>query len=473
MRNALAQGSLRGDVNLSTLPDAEPIEPDGRIIRYFAISAFVLGSLFAFSNPPLCAPDEPDHFAKAWQVSHLHFVGDIHDSVKGGWVPKGIANLETQSYSGSWTVVRFQSFHDLEVTPSTTFLPFPSISNYPPFPYIPQAIGIRFGELFSKSALALMYFGREANLVSYILLTCFALRLAADLRAQVFLSVVALIPMGLYEAASLSADGTTIAMSLVFAGAIYQAVNTTKNSSILLVASGTILSLTKMAYLPMLLALFVIPRERFGDSPKKLLFIAVVVASNVLLVFAWVHHLGHISLSTNPKVDGSRQIAYLRRSPDAIPGIVLNTLKRVPGILGSVIGAFGFGDRFLPRPELLGYWALLIYLAFKRPKNICWKNLGVIALIYLMELILIAALTYVFWAAVGQKYIPNLQGRYLIPLLPLLILALHKGATEKATGRSEIQWFSAAVMLTTFSIVCFAQNYYQHFPRPDWWFPGR
>ena len=134
-------------------------------------------------------------------------------------------------------------------------------------PFVPQAIGIAIAQLFFRSALAVMYFGREANLIGYIALTYAAMRMMPDSRTRLTLALIALLPMSLYQAGSLSADGMTFAMAILVATAIWRMTfgegPASKFDLTLLFVSTVCLSLTKLTYAPISLLVLMIPAKRW------------------------------------------------------------------------------------------------------------------------------------------------------------------------------------------------------------------
>jgi uncharacterized membrane protein len=82
---------------------------------------------------------------------------------------------------------------------------------YPPIPYIASASVMFIGKLLNFSPLDLIYPARLVNLFLYTLIVYMAIKLIPVHKWVLLL--LALMPMTLYEAATLSADSFTIANS--------------------------------------------------------------------------------------------------------------------------------------------------------------------------------------------------------------------------------------------------------------------
>lgn len=88
-----------------------------------------------------------------------------------------------------------------------SFVEFPNTALYTPLPYLPQAFGIALGRIFNFSPLILVYIGRIFNLFAWIFLVYLAIKTTPISKWLIFL--LALTPMSLFQASSLSADAFT------------------------------------------------------------------------------------------------------------------------------------------------------------------------------------------------------------------------------------------------------------------------
>ena len=80
--------------------------------------------------------------------------------------------------------------------------------------YLPQAAGIGLGRLVGASPLVCFYLARLANLFAAVALLFFAIRLA-PFGKQLFV-LIALLPMTMFELASVSCDALTISGAIFF-----------------------------------------------------------------------------------------------------------------------------------------------------------------------------------------------------------------------------------------------------------------
>ena len=129
----------------------------------------------------------------------------------------------------------------------------------------------------------------------------------------------------------------------------------------------------------------------------------------------------------NPARNMDFQIDYIK----------LNTLKYVETLYlttrdflsNYILDSIGLLGIFYMLPNILiyGYLIFIIFQVFsleKIVKNFKFKSF---ILLYLIGtyIILLTAL-YVAWTALGSKYVDGIQGRYFIPLIPVIIMFFSK-----------------------------------------------
>ena len=393
--------------------------------------AFVVGNGFVFVNPPLRAPDEWAHYSRAYQLSVLHLKPEERDRILGGYVPAGIIRLDDR-----FSKVMFRGVSAREIAAAGNipfdaghpqFRNFPSIAVYPWLPFVPQAIGIAIGRVCFGSALAIMYVGREANLVAYVALVYWALTLMPDAGCRLTLALIALLPMSLYQAASLSADGLTAALAILVAVVVWRLAFGEGEVSGLdvaaLLAATICLSLTKLAYCELTLITLAIPPSKFGTVRRYWLTNGAILFLNGLVVGLWFWQFhGVPTICLNAEVNPAGQRAFVAHHPAEIIPILMATAE-VYGreIVTGVIGTFGWNEILLPVVLVVIYYALLMMSVGVSGKPRSWRAAMIAVFTGIVSFGVMMWGYYVQTRPVGERTIAGFQGRYLIPLLPLLI----------------------------------------------------
>ena len=316
---------------------------------------------------------------------------------------------------------------------------YPLATTYNPILYFPQVIGLALGMGFGFNDRWVFLFGRIFSLIFYVGICYFILKTTTVSKRGLF--VLFAMPMSVYLAASYSADMVQNSLSFLYLYLIVAAVKssasfTRKNWLVFLVLIS-FLALTKpvSALLP-LLAL-AIPTARFGSERKKLLFMASQLAICLVVIVGWtvIVSLMNEELMTHPSVigviDPAKQLLYVLLNPFAAIKMVLRTLYGFNYVytgayfyLYSFVGWFGWLTA--PMPDFV-YFLFLIGLALAvlgdmQNKFTLTRNQKLIFLsVLFLYVVGIILSMYIFWTPPGAEIAKGIQGRYFIPIVPLLL----------------------------------------------------
>jgi hypothetical protein len=339
--------------------------------------------------------------------------------------------------------------------------PLPVIANYAAInlyscvPYIPAGIAVRLGRAVTDSPLLLTYVGRLGNLIFYLLMVWLAMRILPDF--ELSLAVIALMPMALNQGASLSADAVTMAVSFVFAAyvlrlAISDSAAPLGRREYLLLAAGAVTAGLCKANVGLVWVALLIPAARFSPRYKRWLVVAGCVAAAYGAMAAWqyVNRNNVEILSTLKAADGidlGENVALIFRQPAMFLGAVGHSLRLMGGeYLEQFVGKLGGLDIRLPVWIPWVYLPLLLLVAIGHSAGarlLGWQRLLLVG-IFLFNA---ATVLSVVWttesqreviraeAAHGQLYIRGVQGRYLIPFILLLLVAVSGLAVRVLRGR--------------------------------------
>jgi uncharacterized membrane protein len=442
---------------------------DRRLPMWFCIIAIFAGGGFALVNPPFNTPDELSHFARAWCVSVGQLGAEPCGASLGGEIPRSIVRLERDfrmiSFDGA-SIHRLAAARTIPLEPQKTeFHAFANVAPYPFFPYVPQALGIGLARLFSSSVLVVMFCGRECNLLAYVLIVWVALKVVVEARARLVLALVALLPMSLYEAASLSADGFTIATAILTAAAFYRITFRqgfgSRVEQCLVIFSSVLLSLSKLVYCPFVLLAMMIPPSRFGSTRRYAGFVAAALGVNAAALVLWMWHFhGLPRINSDPAVNGGLQIRFILQHPGHLVPLLITTAHAWwYGIFRGMVGIFGWNEYPLPLAIIvISYLLLLAAIGIERPR--LRRVVGVSLAVAVLGVLAIGAGDYIEWTPVGDSRIWGIQGRYFIPMLPLLVFLCAPDNRPKY-GRAI---FIVSALIAAFSVIFLAQTIYPGFP---------
>ena len=247
--------------------------------RMFLPLAWTLGALYILITPPFQVPDEYMHFYRSYQVSEGRLTAYRVGADIGGYLPRSLVELGDRLPPAlRLDPDRRLHFRDvwglrtLGLRPDDRqFVVFGAVSWHSPTNYFPQAAAIALGRWAGLTPLWLFYCGRFGNLLSWSLLVYFAIRLVPIMDWTLLL--LALMPMSLAQASSLSADATVNGICFLFVAAamrcaIGSAAAMTAWRTTALTILGAAVALAKTAYIPLTILFLLIPAGKFGGRRR-------------------------------------------------------------------------------------------------------------------------------------------------------------------------------------------------------------
>ncbi|HEY3475003.1 MAG TPA: DUF2142 domain-containing protein, partial [Anaerolineales bacterium] len=399
----------------------------------FFLSLLIFGIPMMILVPPGAGYDEEDHLIRVWELSRFSFIpGQMSpQQMQYPLVFRDFAYRQQDS-SGVigdefWqTYGRASLYEDGIVRRELA-----TKSVYSPVLLLPQALAMwLFRQSANMPALTVFYACRSASLLSYLALAWMAIRLIPF--GKWILMVLALSPMALFQAATVSPDAISNGIGFLFvAGSLGIAERKAigwkevRNLSILIF----LLFLAKLNLVPLvLLPLFLIPPARFSQRytyfsllALTLIFFLVEVAGWNLLAAAQSDPL--MANEANP----TAQLRYVLGHPFNVLFTLIRDLFANGWIyLQSWINGYGY---FYWTPPLVISLLFLVSLGatllFDSTRGQINGNTRLaFLLVFMAGYLATIAPGYLTFTPVGLDQIFGVQGRYFIPLGPLLFLAL-------------------------------------------------
>ncbi len=407
-----------------------------RLEYVFLAIALVWGVTQVFLVPPLQVPDEGDHWFRAWALTDGQLTADREGMIT---LPGGFArtaDLYTRLVSGERGLPvslvgqeGFSGYGDLfngAAPPGAVRVPS-RVASYGPMGYLPQAAGIGLGRLVGVPPLTCFYLARLGNLLAAIVLLFFAIRLA-PFGKQLYL-LLALLPMTMYELASVSCDALTISGAMFFTSLLLwastRATLRRTDVALTLLAAALLLNL-KPGYWAFVLLVLLIRPAQLGGRMRYAAFIAangLLVAGISLVVFLLTSADSRV-----PAVGGAHaQLFFILNQPLGFLEILWSNVQNdlLKWTLQS-IGVLGWLSFALP--PTLYVTAFLVGFGFffrmrERVELEPWRRALLVA-VGLAVFGTMAVALYVFLEPIGSGRI-YMQGRYLAPVWLLLLLSLY------------------------------------------------
>ena len=410
--------------------------------RMLLALSVVFGVIFSLLTPPFQAPDEFNHFFRAYQISEGGLVAIRQGDKVGGNLPVSLTTLAaTVNPDLRYKLARRQSFPQLlasfaiPLQPTVRqFTEFPNTALYSPIPYLPQAAGIALGRCCALPPLWLLYLGRWGNLACWVALVVLAVTLIPV--GPWTLCALALSPMALFLGASLSPDGVVNGLAMLFLALVLQSAVGTVTLPLsrkrlgALLGLAVLLALAKQTYLPMVLLILLIPLSHFGTPRRAAGFLLAFLLVIAAAWGGWMVAIRPLFVPLQPQVSPSLQLHFLLSHPAHFFQTLVTTYQqplRDNLLVGEYVGVLGWLDTHLPSWCYAIYlWALGIvaFTEVTRDRCLSIRQRSLLLLIPLLTFLTINLFLYLSWTAVGYTRIGGLQGRYFIPIVPCLLLGL-------------------------------------------------
>lgn len=405
--------------------------------KAFLVFTIVYGMIFFFVIPPSQAPDEPVHLYRAYEISTGNMISIKENNRIGNHLPKSLLDMLLEidhnkiamKPEGKVNYDKFKKAFSIKLNPNdTSFYDFGGASVYVPIQYIPQSFGLLIARIFNTSALSAFYLAKFFNFITWIVLVYYSIKIIPYGKEIMF--TIALMPITMQQAVSISPDVMIIALSFLFIAHClkYNKSPETfgKRQKIFISILGISIAVIKIVYLPIILLLLILPKEKFKSKINYYAYLILSIIISIGLTGAWMMYVNsHFTLSSAPfpGVNTTEQIKFAITNPIRYSFIVRNTLVRnLNFYIESGVGIIGWIDTHLPYSVILSYLITLVLLAFFSETVKDSSKRVLFSIICFFAVILIFSSLYAGWTPVAHPYIDGVQGRYLIPILPLLML---------------------------------------------------
>lgn len=406
-----------------------------RVEKQFLAFWVILSAAFLFSSTPFNVPDEESHFCRAFEISQghmltpqnggreFHFNGDMMTSLEENWT--------------SFSEHRRDTLCD-----ETFFAVFTNTALYPPLSYIPQSLGIFIARLFTRNFSVIIYSGRILSWAFVTAILFFAVKIIP--RGKEIVALIALCPMNIHEAVSLSPDAQVVAVSILMTAFVLRAKISggqkfRLNEYLVLYAAAILISMLKITYLPFCLAYLLIPQEKFGGRKRKTAHTIIIAVAVVALNVIWLNFSRQFL--TKSDTNAAEQLRFILTHPLSYFLVLLktyfvNSLFLLITMIGGRLNELNLQTSFALVTVYLGFMAVNFIPENKDEIKFDVQKFCFLVII-ISVVLLISTSLYVQWTPLRNSVIDGLQGRYFLPLLFPLWFLFHtcsESRQEKCPG---------------------------------------
>lgn len=426
---------------------------------WFLALVLPVGLWLLFATPPFQGLDEPDHFDRAYTITQGELVVQSHHGQLGGFLPLCVADwggfeFRHASAKGPFNPADFWRQPVSCASASTKFTGFPNVAFYSPVSYLPQAFGVLVARVLGVPVPVMFYAGRLAAFLAFLGLVFASLQITT--RAHALFFIVGAWPMTLLLATTYSADTMVISLAMLLVASVLRARDEPEAwwPVVIAFAAAFALALCKTTYFVLAALLLLLPAGMLAR--RSLRWAAKVAAIGVvgLATLGWYLQVKDVSIAQifpPGEINPHAQLMVVLHKPlwylHFMVNMVFTQTHGYPTweTFGAQIGffrRFDQGEQFAP-PWVLLLGVVLLALAYGREaRAIRWSWPGVLQaslpiVLVVVNFLLIFTAIWVEATPVNYFFI-GLQGRYLLPLVPVPVLSLAILSTVRPRVRSVV-----------------------------------
>jgi len=434
----------------------------------FVIFVLLIAGTFACRWIPLGSGfDEQKHLIRIWEMSALQFIPNDKLAPELPFPAiYSLLSISKQTYGDIVKPDLWAKYAGLPMDAFDYIYGRLDTSVYTPPLLLPQALVMRYlGRRLVLPALPLYYALRLTGLLCYTLLAWLAIRLVPF--GKWTFAIIAVSPMAIFQASTITPDSISNGIGLLFiAGCLAIA----KREELRWKEWGLLVLLIFLLFLAKINLLFFIflpfliffPSSHFKSQGKYILLVLAALILGLIEVGGWniiinSRYSGSVysgAFQVTPGSDPVKQILYVLAHPLNFPLTILSDFwTHALLYLRQWIGIFGYGSWTGPLVVYILYTMGLILSLFSVADDEAPnKKLRLILFtVFILSYIATVSSFYFVFTPVGSQEIIGVVGRYFIPVMPLLFLAL--------IGIQEPKWFHVpkwtAIISIVFSIFCF------------------
>ncbi|WP_216911001.1 DUF2142 domain-containing protein [Nocardia noduli] len=456
----------------------------------FTLIAGIFGALFAVVTPPFWGHDEITQFGRAYQVAHggvlPQRIDDTRGVAYGGDVPVSVTELmgyALRDYTSNpqepdpmiEDPAVYDRLKDAAVGDTVEPVWFTNTAAYSPVPYLPAALGIRVAEVTGLDVGGLVLLTRLAGLLAYLAVVGFALWTLRAHRMQWLAFAVAVLPIAVFQAGTVTADTLTNALailaSVLLVKGLFLGERLRGAETAALLAATVLLPVSKPTYVLLAMLIVVVPADRFGFTGPRRWIPWGFAAAGALSFAVWMKIAA-------PTGDGMGLMRPEHQWKSVRPG---DQLSEILGDLPKFVSTFGdsvvyrdqrwftqfFGELGFAYIDVPAISVLACLLAFAVSVGIAermntatatTRRTVIVALTVAASVAMIYVTLYMSFTPVGYYIIDGVQGRYFVPLAILGVAVLLRWISLRLTdseGRTPT-WGPAVTVIAASTVALIA-----------------
>lgn len=432
--------------------------PKGKPENIFLIVGTLMGLCYMVAMVPLAVPDEGTH--------HMITLSQAATLVKGGWnvdaayLDYTAFTLHNNSYEAFEYMYGYKAL--FEETLTGEIVAFEGYTSNYPLQYFPQTIGASIALLLGLNRYWLFLLGDLFNLAFYVGVTYVAIRRIPV--GKTVMLLIATLPMALHQASSLSSDPFLNALSYLFIAEAVRAImgegQMTWKDMLILVLPGFLMTPAKAVYGALMLAVAFIPGKRFSSRKVRWTFvigtILLAMVAAVLPYLDWFLDRFGVTITGEASTQSyGYSLTWVFQHPAETANIIGMTLleNTFDTYLDTMVGYALSGMSLYVNHGYVNMFVIIFALAAivgaPGEQKLDGGRRAAFITIAAIALLGVVMSMFIGWTNPGETRVGGVQGRYFLPIVPLLLIGLRSHHIEPKKDMSRF-YASAYAILNAF-----------------------
>lgn len=406
-----------------------------QIEKIFLTFIIPIGIFYMIFMLPTYAPDESSHIWRAYEISQGNILTKQDD--KGNELGVNIPNILIEAKQE--TLNSYNKLDEILAKPAdyeNTTNVISTAQAYPFFLYLPAVIVFLIVRICNISIMYGIYIAKLCNFIVFVLGGYYAIKKIPF--GKYILMVSMFLPIVLQQAVSLSADSIINTVLFIYIAytisLVFQKEKITRKQQVLYSLLIVFVALAKMAYIPLIGVGFLLIFTKNMTKKEKITILGIGTVICIALVainYVYTSDLKNPSAEVyyeQANVNGIEQIKFILKNPIGFLHVLKNTfLIQGPNYMYQAIGSqLGWLDINVSQTIITAFMFILIFSAMIEcnKNSFSAKQRVYVLLVGIATILLIIVAMYITWTTVGLPYTNGVQGRYFIPVIPLLLLCI-------------------------------------------------
>lgn len=396
-------------------------------IKWFSLAVLLTAALVMFFiMAPGSGPDDKYHYYSSMKLSNILMARDNAYEIENRYR----SDLPTHYNTNKAFVEEYEGLrYSIRGEEGTYIHEGRADKLKQPLSHLAQALGITLGRILGLGFIRIYTLGRLFNMLFYIMLAWMAVRIV-PVNKELML-MIGIMPMSMQQATQLSYDAPVNGLTMVFIAYIFKLMHEKKQigwkNVLIITALLVMIAPLKVIYVILGLLLILFSKDQFGSIYDRIIKTAIP-AGAALLVMVLSRSSDVTRVVNHTSRINNYNIGFMLSHPLRFAGLIAFNSEElfwtmIKGMIGGSLSGFTVN---IPEYLTMAFLIVLLICASAAEDKIACGVKGTVIMTLTGVLGYLAVMTVFAFSETqyGSLYIEGIQGRYLIPFLPVVMYCL-------------------------------------------------